>query len=329
MKNYDVITVGSATIDVFAHTDKSELIKIMDSQHHEQDLLAYPSGSKLLITELDFTSGGGGTNTAVSLARLGLKTAYLGCLGRDENGNKIVSLLKKEKVDFVGTRNAAMTGYSIVLDSIEHDRTILTYKGANNQFHYADIKKTALNTKWFYFSAMTGDSFETLKQVAGLAKKKGIKVAFNPSSYLAEKGIDFIMPVLEATELLILNDEEAALLIGQGSVEEMLTRLHQHVPIVVITMGKKGACVIDNKHIYYGKPHGVKPVETTGAGDAFASSFLAALIKKNDIEFAIKLGTTNAESVILHHGAKNKLLKWPEALRSMKKQPVKVTRKKI
>ena len=98
---YDVITVGSATVDVFAHTDRSQLIKIM-TDHSEQDLLAYPSGSKIIITELDFTTGGGGTNTAVSLARLGLKTAYLGQLGNDDNGNHILKKLKEEKISFIG-----------------------------------------------------------------------------------------------------------------------------------------------------------------------------------------------------------------------------------
>ncbi|MEK0337417.1 MAG: PfkB family carbohydrate kinase, partial [Nitrosopumilus sp.] len=81
--------------------------------------------------------------------------------------------------------------------------------------------------------------------------------------------------------------------------------------------------------IYYGKPHNIKIVETTGAGDAFASSFLSGIIKKNNIEFAIKLGMTNAESVIQYHGAKEKLLTYNEALKVMKKNPIKVVKKRI
>ena len=67
---YDIITVGSSTIDVFAQTKFSELIKIMEKKK-ETDLIAYPIGSKILIKKLEFTTGGGATNTAVAFARLG------------------------------------------------------------------------------------------------------------------------------------------------------------------------------------------------------------------------------------------------------------------
>jgi len=71
----------------------------------------------------------------------------------------------------------------------------------------------------------------------------------------------------------------------------------------------------------------VKIIETTGAGDAFASSFLSGMIKKNNIEFALKLARTNAESVIQHHGAKTGLLTYNKALKIMKKQPSKITKR--
>ena len=85
---YDIITIGSSTIDVFADTD-SELIKIKTTKG-EEDLLAYPTGSKIIIKDLKFTTGGGGTNSAVSFSRFGLKVAYLGKVATDENGHKII-----------------------------------------------------------------------------------------------------------------------------------------------------------------------------------------------------------------------------------------------
>ena len=98
---------------------------------------------------------------------------------------------------------------------------------------------------------------------------------------------------------------------------------------MAITDGKHGVYVYDNSNIYSGKPHNINIVETTGAGDAFASSFLSGFIRKDDIEFALRLGMTNAESVIQHHGAKEKLLTYNEALKIMKKFPIKVIKKKF
>ena len=98
---FDVICVGSSTVDVFAKTKYSELIKIVDHKG-EEDLLAYPTGSKILMEELDFTTGGGGTNVAVSLTKLGIKASYLGCMGKDTNAVLVMDALKKFKVEVQG-----------------------------------------------------------------------------------------------------------------------------------------------------------------------------------------------------------------------------------
>jgi len=327
---YDVICVGGSTVDVFAKTQYSELIKIM-SKKGEEDFLAYPTGSKILVDQLDFTTGGGGTNVAVSLSKQGLKSAYLGCVGKDENAQIILQALDKYGVstDLV-VKKRGQTGYSIILDSIEHDRTILTHKGINNNLRFKDIDTKKLKTKWFFFSSLLDGGFHTQEKLAEFAKKHLIKVAFNPSSYLAEKGSHFLEKLLARTEMLILNKEEAEMIVGKDSIEYLVYKLNKLGPnYVVITNGKQGAYCYHNEYLYYAKTNNIRIVETTGAGDAFASSFLAGMIRRDDIESAMKIATTNAESVIQHHGAKNKLLSYREILSVLKNNPVKVTKKKL
>jgi ribokinase len=191
---YDVITVGSNTIDAFVYTDKSESISIktLDS---EIKFISYPLGSKLKVNELDFYTGGGGTNTAVCLARLGLKTAYIGKIGNDLNSNTILEELKAEGVDFLGIISSSQsqkTGYSIILDSIERNRTILTYRGANDFLESGDINFEKLQTKWFHLSAMIQKSFKTLEKIAAYARNRKIKISFNPNNYLCGKGKDYL-----------------------------------------------------------------------------------------------------------------------------------------
>lgn len=326
---YDVITVGSSTVDVFAKTEFIEEIKIR-SQKGVTNLIAYPIGSKILINELNFTTGGGGTNTAVSFARLGDKVAWLGVLGNDENADFIIRDLKKEKVDVLAYKEKGISGYSVILDSLEHDRTILAYKGVNNQFSYNKVNLKRLKTRWFYLSSMMGDAFDSLVRLARFAEKNKIKIAFNTSEYLAKKGAGYLKEILKRTDILVLNYEESGYLVPSNDTKTRLKGLCGLGPkIVVITNGHKDLNCYDGKFWYTGKPHDVKVVETTGAGDAFASSFLAGMIKKDDIEFAIRLGIINSESVIRHHGAKTKLLSWNEALKMLKKNPVKVLKKRI
>ncbi len=327
---HDVICVGSSTVDAFAKTKHSELIKIF-KEEGETDLLAYPTGAKILVDEIDFTTGGGGTNVAVSLSRLGLKSSYLGCMGKGSNSEMVLSKLKEEHVDTsLVVRKKGETGYSIILDSLEHDRTILAYKGVNNDLFYRDINKKLLKTKWFYFSAMMGKAFKTLESLAAFAQKNSIKIAFNPSSYLAEKGTQYLRKILSMTEILVLNKEEAELIVGADSMAYLGRKLHSLGPnYVVITDGKKGAYCFYDDVLYFAHTNHVPPLETTGAGDAFASSFLAGMILKDDVSFAMRLATTNAESVISYHGAKNKLLTLKEARAILRKLPVKISKKKV
>lgn len=326
---YDVITVGSATVDVFAKTHFSELIKIIDPKG-ETDLLAFPSGTKILIDDLEFTTGGGGTNTAVALSRLGHKVGFIGKLGTGTNSDFIHKNLVKEKIDLLCSHGKGHSGYSVILDTLEHDRTILTYKGINDELKNKDIPYKKLKTKWFYFCAMLEESFRTMEGLAEFARQNKIKIAFNPSTYLAENGSRHLSHILNRTELLVLNKEEACLLVGNDSMEGLLFKLKGLGPrIAAITNGENELYVADEAHIYTAKPPSVKRVDTTGAGDAFASSFLSGIIRKNDTEFAIKLGITNAQSVIAHYGAKNILLTFSQAMNYMKKLKIKITKKKI
>ena len=325
---YDVITVGSATVDVYAKTEFSELLK----GKNKEECIAYPVGSKILINELTLTSGGGGTNTAVALARLGHKVAFLGKIGSKENSKRVIDDLKKEKVDIslIVSSKKGRTGYSIILDSIKHDRTILAFKGSNNDLKFNEIKLKKLRTKWFYFSTMMEESFRTLEKLASYAVKNDIKIMFNISSYLAKKGTRYLGNILKKINILVLNKEEACILVGRNSIESLLKKLHKLGPeIIAITDGKHGVYVFNNHHLYYGKPHNIRVVESTGAGDAFASSFLSGMIKKNDIEFSMGLGMANAESVIQHHGAKNILLGYKLALNIIKKMPITISKKKL
>ena len=326
---YDVITVGSATLDVFARTGFSELIKIIDP-NGEKDFIAYPSGSKILIDKIEFTTGGGGTNSAVALSRLGHRVAFLGKLGKGTNSEYIHKYLKKEKIKLLCAHGDGQAGYSVILDSLEHDRTILTYKGINDDFRVNEVPFKKLRTKWFYLSAMMGESFCTLEKIAEFARQNEIRVAFNPSSYLAEKGIDYLHGIIKGAELVILNREEARMLAGGKPIKELLLEIQKSGPkIVVITDGKNDLYAIDESFIYRAKPPFVKVVDATGAGDAFASSFLSGILKKNNIEFAIRLGIANAISVVKYYGAKNILLSYNQAVKSVKHMKLKIAKKRI
>ena len=307
---YDVITLGSATVDVFADTD-SELIRI-ETRTRKEELIAFPLGSKLLMKELVMTTGGGGTNAACCMARLGCRTAFLGKIGVDVNGDNVCAQLEADGVDFIGAREG-QTGFSVVLDSIHDDRTILAFKGINDHLHAHDMPST--DSRWLYISSLMGESFGTL---LGWIATTSSRIALNPSNYQVELGLSTLAPLLERVDVLVMNREEACKLLGidyhEGPpVAHLLSRLRSHSRwLAVITDGADGVHVSDGRTYWRGLPAQHLSVrETTGAGDAFASTLTAMLIQGEPLRQAIHLAMTNAESVLAGRGAKQGLLTAP------------------
>ncbi len=317
---FEVVTMGSATQDVFAKSD-ADTVTI---KHHgeSEKMLAYPLGTKILITDLEFQVGGGGTNAAASFAKQGLTTGYLGKVGTDGPGQEVQRFLKRNKISFLGVVEG-QTGYSVILDSQEDDRTILTFKGCNNDLREAEIKDTlaALQTRWLYCSSMLGESADTMQAVMRHVKERDGKVAFNPSSYQAAQGLGTLQRFLDHVDVLILNKEEAELLVGKQSTEvrELSRVLAAAGPdIVIITLGKGGVFLFDRQRYLHARPSKrLKIVETTGAGDAFGSGFVAGLAKGLSAERALRLGMLNAENVITAYGAKNNILTAAEMERAL------------
>ncbi|NJL44483.1 MAG: carbohydrate kinase family protein, partial [Nitrosarchaeum sp.] len=271
--SFDVITMGSSTVDVFARTSATdEQVIDIRSGERQVELMAYPLGSKILIERLDSYAGGGGTNTAVAFARLGLTAGYVGKLGKDVNGLDVVRTLRKEGVEFLGAVGQR-TGFSFVLNSQAHDRTVFTFRGCNDDLRFEELRLDRLEARWLYSSSLIGESFTTLARVARLMKAKGTKVALNPSAYLAKKGVQYLQPALPLLDLLVLNKEEAQLLVGSGDEGFLLRKLKALVPgMVIVTDGARGSWALASGQVLYLAPRPVEVVESTGAGDAFAAT---------------------------------------------------------
>lgn len=328
---FDVISVGSCTVDAFAKTEKGMADVLTNKKGVEE--LAYPLGEKILIKDLRFQIGGSGANTSIGFSRLGLHSAVLSKIGKDVDGSKIFKKLKEENVSFIGNLGK-ISAYSVVLNAIKRDRTILTYRGCTNNIKYKNIDFKKFKTKYVFFGSLMKQSLKTMKKIAKYCDKNNIKKVFNPSSYLAKKRTRYLKPILDNCEALILNKEEAKLLSKKdtGRVKKLLKTLKQKGPkIVVITDGKDGVYLLDNEgdyyHAYASKK--IKIEETTGAGDAFNTGFTTGLILKKELEECIKMGLCNAESVIRHYGAQKGLLKQKQLNRKLKKDKRKIVKTKL
>jgi sugar/nucleoside kinase (ribokinase family) len=308
---FDIITIGSATRDVFLSSEGFKVVK--DSDFATGQAECFGLGSKIEIKKILFTTGGGGTNAAVTFARQGLKTCCIGAIGNDNNGNDIVEELKKESVNtdyFQKSEDGELTAYSVILVNPNGERTILSYKGEGQNFKVDKIPFDKFKAGWAFLDSL-GGHYDLLEGAVNWAVKNKVKLATNPGGKELAHGIDKLKPLFKYFSVVIMNKEEASKLTGIDYENE--AKIFKYMDniidgIFVMTKGPEGVTVSDGENMYSAGVPDSPVVERTGAGDAFSSGFMVEYIRSNDIAKAIQMGTVNASSVVTKFGAKEGIL---------------------
>ncbi len=310
---FDIIVVGSTTQDVFVDT-KDKLFHPTG----KSNCVTVDFGSKILVENLSFAVGGGAHNAAVNFQKLGLQTSVLSVVGDDVVAATMRKSLESHKVDTsLLVQKKGASSYSIILDSFGRERTILAYKGVNDDLLFSDIPlKRFAGVKCIYCATLLGKSFATEQKLMQHMFAQGALTVFNPSQYLASKGISVLRKILRYTNLLIFNREEAYALVGvplstkiESVLEKIMFQGPQHI---IITDGPRALYATDGNYLYTLCPTKIRVVETTGAGDAFASSFTTAFLRGLPFDVCLCIGLLQSQSIISHFGATNKLLSWEE-----------------
>ncbi|MEA3272578.1 MAG: carbohydrate kinase family protein [Patescibacteria group bacterium] len=306
---YDVITIGSATRDVYLRSPAFDLIKSDKFSTGTGSCLAL--GSKNEASEIFLDTGGGATNVAITFGNLKLKTGTITNIGDDPAGKEIIQILKKSKVDtsLIQRDRKHFTSYSTLLLTKSGHRSILVYRGASKFLNWKKVPKD-IRTKWFYITSLAGN-IKLLKEIFKFAKKNKIRIAWNPGKKELEFGAKKLKGLIRQAEVFNLNREEATKLVREvykdkKKIFKKMEKLESR--IIVITDGARGAYARNDGQWYFAKSFGTKPVNTTGAGDAFGSGFVSGLIIKNDLKYALALATINADGLIQKMGAKSGVL---------------------
>jgi len=309
---FDVITIGSATRDVFLEPKESRVEK--SKKYKTGEGLCFSLGSKIDVPKIHFRTGGSAVNAAITFASQGLKAAVLCKVGKDTRGKSIIRRLKGAGVstNLIIQDKKYFTAYSVIMVA-GGGRTIFVHRGATEHLccdepvPYEKLK----NTKWFYITNLGGKSEKIFLPLINFAYKNNIKIALNPGKTQLKLGKNLV-PVLAKIDALILNQEEASYLTGIKFQDEknIFKKLDKWVKgIFVMTKGRDGFTACDNKNIYAG---GVlkEPVyiDRTGAGDAFGSGVVSAIIKGKSMEEALQSGSANATGVLSEWGANEGLL---------------------
>lgn len=297
---FDIITIGSAVVDIFI-ASKDFLIKDID----KEQFFCQKIGDKIELDRFEIHSGGGGSNTAAGFAKMGFSTATVCEMGQDmwsqfvffdlDRHNVDTSLLIKEKIE--------QTGGSIIMGSEDGGRTVLVNRGASSMLDPQDLPVTQLvQAKWVHLTNI-GGRIETLNKLFDTMLQYEQKMSWNPGKQelqlLSDGQLDLEkLPI----EVLIINEDEWQI------VANIQSKLKEKIKIIVVTAGKNGGNLYSQGQQLAYDLKKIRAVEETGAGDAFGAGFISAYILGHELPTCLEWGKKNAASVVQQIGAKKGLL---------------------
>lgn len=338
----DIITIGSATMDVFVECEDANIVSVF-TKSSKSEFMSYPYGKKLEVTDFTSNVGGGGVNTALNFANLGFSTSAICKIGDDVYSKGVLNVLQKSKLNLsnIIQDKTVSTGFSIILVSFQGDRTVLAQRGANATLKKSEINFDAIKqAKLLYIAPLSGESNKVLGSIVDFANKNGVKVCFNAGTTSLKRGFEHIKKIIDDAQVVVMNKEEASMCteiqvrpdtkdekfsdeLIHPDVKAMLIKMKiAEEQIIVITDGSYGAYAYDGKTLYQCPNFPAQVVSTLGAGDAFSSTFCASLYRTDhDIGKSLIYASVNSASVVSNFGANEGFLTFDEIEKRLKENP--------
>ena len=317
-----IASLGSALQDVYL-VDHDDLIPTAIGENAIFGKVLV--GSKVDIDKISYEVGGGGINSSIEFSRYGHEAIFLGNVSRDPAGMAILRVLDKEGVDnsYVRFLERRATGTSIILlDEKSGERTILTCRGASEQFGNLDPADLDLiQPDWLYVTSLRGD-MDTLEKFFRHAKEIGANIMFNPGVKELEESSK-LTSLLSYVKVLLVNKNEASKIVPGTTLSELTYHLNNYVDMVIVTDGAMGGIASNSNEAYrFGIYEDQRVKDATGAGDAFGSGFLAHFTAGHSFRNSLVFASANSTSVIMKLGANKGLLTGTESLHPMPMQKI-------
>lgn len=307
----DFVAIGDITTDDFIKLADVRIDTEQDEGDQGQDEICFRFGDKIEYEDHKVVPAvGNSPNAAVSAHRLGLKSGLVTNMGDDEVGQGNMRQLEKEGVNtgYVRVHEGRQSNYHFVL-RYKAERTILV-KHYEYPYSLPDFEEAP---SWLYLSSLGETSLPFHEKIVEYIRDNDTKLAFQPGTFQMQLGYEKLREVYEQSEVFFANKEEYQRILGSGeeSIGKLIREMHERGPnIAVLTDGTGGAYAFDGDSLWHVPmyPDPAPPVDRTGAGDSFSSTFTATLALGNDIPTALRRAPINSMSVVQHIGAQEGLV---------------------
>lgn len=317
MKNskFDICFIGNAIVDILSKISYEKLNEL-EIPKGSMQLVNEELSDKILkhIKNPSIISGGSAANTAVGFQSFGCKCSFIGQIGNDKFGDLFSKDLNNSGVFFQDQdcQISEKTSKSIILVTPDAERSMNTFLGASNRFNINSVDETLISkSNMIYIEGYLFDqdeAKEAIYQCCNLAKVNNSKVALSLSDlYCVDRHRnDFLYLINKYVDIIFANEHEIKSLY-QLDLKTSINNIKKNVDVGAVTLGSKGSIVFEKETEYHIDPISVEQlIDTTGAGDLFASGFLFGIINKHSMEKCGYLGNKVASEIIQHIGARPK-----------------------
>ncbi len=331
-KNPRILTIGSATLDLFIGGTNPPLKEI--DLTADQKALIVTEGAKFEITDLKGMSGGGATNAARVLHRFGIPVTAFFKTANDQIAEKITTILRSDGIDIRPSINTStvITGLSVIVPAPSGNKVILSFRGANDTIQEQELPLFFMKgMDGIYVAPLAGKTSELLPKIAHEATENSIRLMLNPSGHQLTEGRETLLRCLKNIDIILLNSSEAKILFNgihrdgldikiapesnlgnlelaknfevidgkSYSVFDLLATLRTLGPkIILVTNGAEGVYAADESGLHFCPSISTQVVNTVGAGDTFGATFFGAHLSGYDIKTSLLFGALNSTKLL-------------------------------
>lgn len=310
-----ILGIGSALIDILVPIKDDSLLETLNLPKGSMQLIDATAAEDLEKTlsshDKQMASGGSSANTIYGLAMMGIETGFLSMVGDDTLG----SFFEKDLIDCgvkpILLKSSTPSGRAITFVSVDGERTFATYLGAS-----LDLTAQHLSIEmfegwdYFYVEGYLVANRTMLDAAIDMAIRAGAKIILDLASYnVVKDNLDYLLSLLEKTSIVFANEEESKALTGMQP-EDALQFLADRCEVAIVKIGKEGSLIQSGQDKIRVGSRPSNAIDTTGAGDLYASGFMTGYLQGLPLETCGKLGSLLSGNIVEVMGAKMNQQRW-------------------
>jgi sugar/nucleoside kinase (ribokinase family) len=315
-----ILGIGNALVDIMTLLESDDFLKQFNLQKGSMQLVDQDFSGDVLAGATDLkkelSSGGSAANTIHGLAHLGMNTGYIGKIGKDDFGEFFKKDMERVGIKPSLLEGIADTGRAIALVSPDSERTFATFLGAAIELNASDlVPEHFIGYDCMHVEGYLVQNRELITTAMKMAKEHGLVVSIDLASYnVVEQNVEFLTSLItQYVDIVFANEEEAKAFTGLEPLKA-LDAMAEMCDIAVVKLGKDGSAIKRGQEEHRVIAIRAESIDTTGAGDLYASGFLYGLMKGLPLMKCGDIGSVLSGKVIEVVGAKMTASQWNEAL---------------